>query len=56
MNSDPMRGQKHLWIDEGEEGMLFSNTFCSGLHTLDLVLFYYILSGFTMYWGYLDRA
>jgi peptidoglycan/LPS O-acetylase OafA/YrhL len=51
------RAIENLWIDEGTEGKLFSQTICSGLHTLakDVVSFYYILSGFTMCWGYLSR-
>jgi len=51
------RAIETLWIDEGKEGRLFSHTICSGLHTLakDVVSFYYILSGFTMCWGYLSR-
>jgi len=51
------RAIENLWIDEGTDGKLFNQTICSGLHTLakDVVSFYYILSGFTMCWGYLSR-
>ena len=51
------RAIENLWIDEGTDGKLFNQTICSGLHTLakDVVSFYYILSGFTMCWGYLNR-
>ena len=51
------RAIEALWIDEGSEGRFFNTTLCSGFHTMakDVVSFYYMLSGFTMCWGYLSR-
>lgn len=44
-------------MDSGTDGQFFNLTLCTGLHLLakDVVSFYYILSGFTMTWGYISR-
>ena len=51
------RAIENLWIDSGEDAKFVSTTICSGLHTgaKDMVSFYFMLSGFTMTWGYLNR-
>jgi peptidoglycan/LPS O-acetylase OafA/YrhL len=51
------RAIENLWIDEGTDAAFLSTTVCSGLHTgaKDMVSFYFMLSGFTMCWGYLNR-
>lgn len=51
------RAIENLWMDSGTDGQFFNLTLCTGLHLLakDVVSFYYILSGFTMTWGYISR-
>ncbi|EKX46690.1 hypothetical protein GUITHDRAFT_107472 [Guillardia theta CCMP2712] len=51
------RSIETLWIDSGSEAKFLSVTLCSGLHlgAKDVVSFYYVLSGFTLAWGYGNR-
>ncbi len=51
------RAIENLWMDSGTEAEFLSLRLCTGLHlgAKDVVSFYYILSGFTMTWGYISR-
>mmetsp|Transcript_17735 Transcript_17735/g.36352 ORF Transcript_17735/g.36352 Transcript_17735/m.36352 type:complete len:461 (+) Transcript_17735:108-1490(+) len=51
------RAIENLWMDSGTEAEFLNLRLCTGLHlgAKDVVSFYYILSGFTMTWGYISR-
>mmetsp|Transcript_39794 Transcript_39794/g.81474 ORF Transcript_39794/g.81474 Transcript_39794/m.81474 type:complete len:480 (+) Transcript_39794:192-1631(+) len=51
------RAIETMWMDSGTEAEFLNLTLCTGLHigAKDVVSFYYILSGFTMTWGYISR-
>mmetsp|Transcript_27345 Transcript_27345/g.55910 ORF Transcript_27345/g.55910 Transcript_27345/m.55910 type:complete len:463 (+) Transcript_27345:134-1522(+) len=51
------RAIENLWMDSGSEAEFLNLKLCTGLHigAKDVVSFYYILSGFTMTWGYISR-